>query len=39
MTPDFEDGLKNQLILDTVTEASSTDRWVKVKRISKGEAS
>jgi predicted dehydrogenase len=36
MQPNFEDGLKNQLILDAVMEACSSDRWVNVKQLSKG---
>jgi hypothetical protein len=36
MQPNFEDGLKNQLILDAVMEACAGDRWVKVKKMSKG---
>jgi predicted dehydrogenase len=38
MQPNFEDGLKNQLILDAVMEACATDRWVKVRKMTKGEA-
>ena len=30
--PDFEDGLKCQLVLDAVLEACSSDRWVEVKK-------
>jgi predicted dehydrogenase len=30
MKPDFEDGLKCQLVLDAVMEACGSDRWVKV---------
>jgi predicted dehydrogenase len=30
MTPDFDDGLKCQLVLDAVLEAAATDRWVAV---------
>jgi predicted dehydrogenase len=37
MRPNFDDGLKNQLILDAVMEACSGDRWVNVKKISKSE--
>jgi predicted dehydrogenase len=36
MQPSFEDGLKNQLILDAVMEACASDRWVNVKQLSKG---
>jgi predicted dehydrogenase len=28
--PDFEDGLRNQMVLDAVEKASKTRRWVKV---------
>jgi len=31
MKPDFDDGLKCQLALDAVLEASRSDRWVEVK--------
>jgi predicted dehydrogenase len=31
MQPDFDDGLKCQLVLDAVLEAGGSDRWVKVK--------
>jgi len=30
MKPDFDDGLKCQLVLDAVLEAANTDRWVDV---------
>jgi len=30
--PDFEDGLKCQLVLDAVLEACASDRWVEVKK-------
>lgn len=30
--PDFEDGLKCQLVLDAVLEACGSDRWVEVKK-------
>jgi len=33
MKPDFDDGLKCQLVLDAVLEACASDRWVKVKKI------
>ncbi len=33
MTPDFDDGLKCQLVLDAVLEAAASERWVKVKKI------
>ncbi len=32
MKPDFEDGLKCQLVLDAVLEACESDRWVSVKQ-------
>jgi predicted dehydrogenase len=38
MQPDFDDGLKNQLILDAVLEACASDRWVAVKEQSVSEA-
>lgn len=38
MQPNFDDGLKCQLVLDAVMEASSSDRWVNVKQMSKSEA-
>ncbi|HYZ87429.1 MAG TPA: Gfo/Idh/MocA family oxidoreductase [Bryobacteraceae bacterium] len=31
MKPDFDDGLKCQLVLDAVLEAAASDQWVKVK--------
>ncbi|HLJ14443.1 MAG TPA: Gfo/Idh/MocA family oxidoreductase [Bryobacteraceae bacterium] len=31
MKPDFDDGLKCQLVLDAVLEAANTDRWVDVR--------
>lgn len=31
MTPDFDDGLRCQLVLDAVLEACATDRWVNVE--------
>ena len=37
MQPTFVDGLKCQLVLDAVMEAAATERWVKVKAISKSE--
>jgi predicted dehydrogenase len=30
MTPDFDDGLKCQLVLDAIVEACASDRWVPV---------
>ena len=30
--PDFQDGLKCQLVLDAVLEACASDRWVEVKK-------
>jgi len=38
MQPNFDDGLKCQLVLDAVMEASSSDRWVRVKQMTKSEA-
>jgi len=38
MQPNFDDGLKCQLVLDAVMEASDSDRWVQVKQMSKSEA-
>jgi predicted dehydrogenase len=38
MQPNFDDGLKCQLVLDAVMEACSSDRWVNVKPMSKSEA-
>ncbi|HXI43207.1 MAG TPA: Gfo/Idh/MocA family oxidoreductase [Bryobacteraceae bacterium] len=38
MRPNFDDGLKCQLVLDAVMEASSSDRWVRVKQMTKSEA-
>jgi predicted dehydrogenase len=38
MQPNFDDGLKCQLVLDAVMEASSCDRWVRVKQMTKSEA-
>ena len=32
MQPDFEDGLKCQLVLDAVLEACASDRWVNVEK-------
>ena len=32
MQPDFDDGLKCQLVLDAVMEACASDRWVNVRR-------
>src|SRR6266404_2691408 len=32
MKPDFEDGLKCQLVLDAVLEACASDRWVNVEK-------
>jgi predicted dehydrogenase len=32
MQPDFDDGLKCQLVLDAVLEACATDRWVNVEK-------
>lgn len=32
MKPDFDDGLKCQLVLDAVLEACASDRWVKVRK-------
>jgi hypothetical protein len=32
MKPDFDDGLKCQLVLDAVLEACRSDRWVTVKK-------
>lgn len=32
MTPDFDDGLKCQLVLDAVLEACASERWIKVQR-------
>jgi predicted dehydrogenase len=34
MRPDFDDGLKCQLVLDAVLEACGSDRWVPVKTLS-----
>jgi predicted dehydrogenase len=34
MKPDFDDGLKCQVVLDAVLEACKTDRWVRVKPVS-----
>jgi predicted dehydrogenase len=33
MQPDFDDGLRCQLVLDAVLEAAESDRWVKVKNV------
>ncbi len=33
MQPDFDDGLRCQLVLDAVMEACATDRWVTVKKM------
>ena len=38
MKPDFDDGLKCQLVLDAVLEACATERWVKVKKVGEGTA-
>jgi predicted dehydrogenase len=38
MQPNFDDGLKCQLVLDAVMEACSSERWVNVKPMSKSEA-
>ncbi|PYT27157.1 MAG: oxidoreductase [Acidobacteria bacterium] len=38
MPPNFDDGLKCQLVLDAVMQASSSDRWVRVKQMTKSEA-
>jgi predicted dehydrogenase len=38
MQPNFDDGLKCQLVLDAVMEASSSDRWVRVKQMTRSEA-
>jgi predicted dehydrogenase len=38
MQPDFDDGLKCQLVLDAVIEAAASDRWVDVKQIGRSEA-
>lgn len=38
MQPDFDDGVKCQLVLDAVMEACGSDRWVTVKQQSKSEA-
>jgi len=38
MQPTFDDGLKCQLVLDAVMEASASDRWVNVKPMSRSEA-
>ena len=38
MQPNFDDGLKCQLVLDAVMEASSSDRWVRVKPMTASEA-
>ena len=38
MQPTFDDGLKCQLVLDAVMEATSSDRWVHVKPMSRSEA-
>lgn len=38
MQPDFEDGLKCQLVLDAVLESFSSDRWVKVRPLTRSEA-
>ena len=34
MKPDFDDGLKCQVVLDAVLEACKSDRWVRVKPVS-----
>jgi predicted dehydrogenase len=36
MTPDFDDGLRCQLVLDAVLEACGSDRWIAVKKVAKG---
>jgi predicted dehydrogenase len=33
MQPDFDDGLRCQLVLDAVMEACATDRWVTVEKM------
>ncbi len=33
MQPDFDDGLKCQLVLDAVMEACASDRWVNVEKM------
>jgi predicted dehydrogenase len=38
MQPNFDDGLKCQLVLDAVMEASNSDRWVQVKQMTRSEA-
>ena len=38
MQPDFNDGLRCQLVLDAVMEAAASDRWVRVKKMTKSEA-
>ena len=38
MQPTFDDGLKCQLVLDAVMEASAGDRWVNVKPMGRSEA-
>lgn len=39
MTPDFDDGLRCQLVLDAVMEACASDRWVDVKRMDSARSS
>jgi predicted dehydrogenase len=38
MQPNFDDGLKCQLVLDAVVEASGSDRWVRLKQLAQGDA-
>jgi predicted dehydrogenase len=38
MQPTFDDGLKCQLVLDAVMEACGSDRWVRVKQMTRSEA-
>jgi predicted dehydrogenase len=38
MNPDFDDGLKCQLVLDAVLEACASNRWVDVKRAAEASA-
>ena len=38
MQPNFDDGLKCQLVLDAVMEACASDRWVRVKQMTRTEA-